>query len=434
MAVPTMILAFAALCSQAAATHVYVMLPLDLVKNDGNLKDEGRLAYELDKLKEANVAGIATDVWWGVTERTPKTYDFGAWKKLISMLKQRNLKAQFMASFHQCGGNVGDTCDIPIPSFVTSAGDVWYKDKNGHEDKEYISLFADNVTIGDRTPIQMYKDWLDAFASTFQEDLGQTIVDVQVGTGPAGELRYPSYQLSHWTFCGVGAFQAFDKNARASFAAAAQSAGKGKWNSPPTDAGDYNSKPGDARFFTDGYKSDYGKFFLDWYFGSLKAHGAAVMDAARAALGSEISITAKISGIHWWYKAPHHAAELTAGYYNNNGRNAYAEIADVFAARQVGFDFTCLEMRDSEQDSSCASGPEELVGQVQRAATRKGITFNGENALPRYDRTAFSKIESWKSTMHDFTYLRMCNDLLSGDNWNNFKNFVRSMHSGSFVV
>ena len=73
-----------------------------------------------------------------------------------------------MTSFHQCGGNVGDTCDIPLPAFVTSQGDIWYKDskmpllsvlhlppgwqdQHGHEDKEYISLFADNVTIEGRS-------------------------------------------------------------------------------------------------------------------------------------------------------------------------------------------------------------------------------------------------------------------------------------------
>ena len=37
-----------------------------------------------------------------------------------------------------------------------------------------------------------------------------TISSVEVGMGPAGELRYPSYQLSKWTFPGIGAFQCYD--------------------------------------------------------------------------------------------------------------------------------------------------------------------------------------------------------------------------------
>lgn len=41
-------------------------------------------------------------------------------------------------------------------------------------------------------------------------DLNQ---EIQVGMGPAGELRYPSYpeQNGTWRFPGIGAFQCFDK-------------------------------------------------------------------------------------------------------------------------------------------------------------------------------------------------------------------------------
>merc|ERR1719487_267833 len=115
------------------------------------------------------------------------------------------MKVKLLASFHQCGGNVGDACNIPIPGFARSESGVWYTDKDGNEDKEYISLFADNVTFpSGRTPIQMYSDWLKAFASTFADEIGKTISTVQIGMGPAGELRYPAYQLSRWKFCGVG--------------------------------------------------------------------------------------------------------------------------------------------------------------------------------------------------------------------------------------
>lgn len=39
------------------------------------------------------------------------------------------------------------------------------------------------------------------------------IKEIQVGMGPAGELRYPSYpeQNGTWRFPGIGAFQCFDK-------------------------------------------------------------------------------------------------------------------------------------------------------------------------------------------------------------------------------
>lgn len=40
-----------------------------------------------------------------------------------------------------------------------------------------------------------------------------SIQEIQVGMGPAGELRYPSYpeQNGTWKFPGIGAFQCYDK-------------------------------------------------------------------------------------------------------------------------------------------------------------------------------------------------------------------------------
>ena len=39
------------------------------------------------------------------------------------------------------------------------------------------------------------------------------IQEIQVGMGPVGELRYPSYPESNgtWKFLGIGAFQCYDK-------------------------------------------------------------------------------------------------------------------------------------------------------------------------------------------------------------------------------
>lgn len=97
-------------------------------------------------------------------------------------------------------------------------------------------------------------------------------------------------------------------------------------------------------------------------------------------------------------------------------------------------DFTCLEMRDSEQSSSCASGPEELVNQVAGAASGAGVAFNGENALPRYDETAYNQILSYSNRLHAFTYLRLGDTLLNGNNFGTFKSFVNNMHSRSEAV
>ena len=65
------------------------------------------------------------------------------------MVAALGLKYQAVMSFHsvralnlassrhrgQCGGNVGDDCDIPLPSWVLSVGqsnpDIWYTDQQG---------------------------------------------------------------------------------------------------------------------------------------------------------------------------------------------------------------------------------------------------------------------------------------------------------------
>lgn len=92
--------------------------------------------------------------------------------------------------------------------------DLAYTDQWGRRNYEYISLGCDNIpAFKGRTPIQCYADFMRAFRDNFKHLLGDTIVEIQVGMGPAGELRYPSYPEKDgvWRFPGIGAFQCFDK-------------------------------------------------------------------------------------------------------------------------------------------------------------------------------------------------------------------------------
>ena len=113
------------------------------------------------------------------------------------------------------------------------------------------------------------------------------------------------------------------------------------YDSPPTDAGNYNSRPQDTNFFTSGYKTEYGDFFLTFYMDTLLKHSKSIILKARGIFTQQLSL--KISGIHWWYGTMHHAAELTAGYYNSNGHNAYLNFMEELG-QMVTYDFTCLEM------------------------------------------------------------------------------------------
>ena len=89
---------------------VYVMMPLDSVKMDNSVNRRKAMNASLQALKSAGVEGIMMDVWWGLVERdNPGEYNWGGYMELLEMAKKYGLKVQAVMSFHQCGGNVGDS-------------------------------------------------------------------------------------------------------------------------------------------------------------------------------------------------------------------------------------------------------------------------------------------------------------------------------------
>jgi len=419
------------------------MLPLTIVdpNNPGQLADPNTLRAWLVKLKDAGVHGVMADFWWGVVEKTgPQQYNWAAYIQLVQMCVQIGLKVNVVASFHRCGGNVGDDCNIPLPSWVLETSSVYYKDQNGAETREYISLGADNLSLfRGRTPVNMYRDYLTSFRQTFAQYLQAGIIEeIEVGAGPTGELRYPAYQLDKWTFPGVGAFQAYDQHMLGMLKEAAANVSRPDWGVPPSNAGSYNSRPEDTAFFSNSqpnnWQSDYGEFFLGWYSSVLIAHGRRLLDVADAVFsGYPTTFSVKVSGIHWLYNTDSHGAELTCGYYNSALRDGYAEIAALLLPYNASFDFTCLEMRASEQPANARSNPEALVAQTRKASEVKGVRYRGENALQRYDRTAYNQIIAQSrlsngNPIDGFTYLRLTSDLVNNANYyNDFKWFISQM-------
>ncbi|RLN41353.1 beta-amylase 3, chloroplastic [Panicum miliaceum] len=423
---------------------VYVMLPLDTVGPGGQLSRQRAVAASLMALRGAGVEGVMVDVWWGVVEREgPGRYDWEAYAELVRMVERAGLRLQAVMSFHQCGGNVGDTCNIPLPPWVleemSSNPDIVYTDRSGRRNPEYISLGCDTLPVlKGRTPIQVYTDYMRSFRERFRDYLGNVIAEIQVGMGPCGELRYPSYPEANgtWRFPGIGEFQCYDKYMRASLEAAAVAAGHEVWGrGGPHDAGEYKQMPEETGFFRhDGtWSTEYGQFFLEWYSGMLLEHGDRVLAAAEAVFGGTgATLSAKVAGIHWHYGTRSHAAELTAGYYNTRHRDGYAPIARMLAKRGAVLNFTCMEMKDEQQPQHASCSPEQLVRQVKAAASAAGVELAGENALERYDEAAFSQVVSTASGagMAAFTYLRMNKTLFDGDNWRQFVSFVRAMADG----
>ncbi|KAL9297609.1 hypothetical protein ACSQ67_023505 [Phaseolus vulgaris] len=430
---------------------VYVMLPLGVVTVDNVFGDPNGLKEQLLKLRATEIDGVMVDVWWGIVElKGPKQYDWSAYRSLFKLVQECGLKLQAIMSFHQCGGNVGDVVNIPIPKWVLDIGesdpDIFYTNRSGTRNKEYLSVGVDDEPIfHGRTAIEIYSDYMKSFRENMSDFLESgLIVDIEVGLGPAGELRYPSYpQNQGWEFPGIGEFQCYDKYLKADYKEAVVSAGHPEWELPD-DAGQYNDVPESSGFFKSNgtYVTEKGKFFLTWYSNKLLNHGDQILDEAnKAFLGSKVKLAIKVSGIHWWYKVENHAAELTAGYYNLNDRDGYRPIARMLSRHHAILNFTCLEMRDSEQSSDAKSGPAELVQQVLSGGWTEDILVAGENALPRYDSTAYNQIilnarpqgvnknGPPKAKMFGVTYLRLSDDLLQQSNYDTFKKFVLKMHA-----
>ncbi|MED6157835.1 Beta-amylase 3, chloroplastic [Stylosanthes scabra] len=423
---------------------VFVMLPLETVTMGGKLNKPRAMKASLMALKSAGVEGVMVDAWWGLVEKDePLKYHWDPYVELVEMVHKHGLKLQVVMSFHQCGGNVGDSCSIPLPPWVLEEirknPDAVYTDRSGRRNPEYISLGCDSIPVlRGRTPLQVYSDYMRSFHDKFRDYLGSVIIEIQVGLGPCGELRYPSYPESNgtWSFPGIGEFQCYDKYMRASLEASAEAIGKKEWGKGgPHDSGNYKQYPEETEFFRrEGtWNSEYGEFFLNWYSSKLLQHGEIILVSAKGIFqGSGVKLSAKVAGIHWHYNTRSHAPELTAGYYNTRFRDGYVPIARMLAKHGVVFNFTCMEMKDTEQPEHGNCSPEGLVRQVKAAALKAGAELAGENALERYDESAYGQVLSTSRShgLASFTYLRMNKRLFEGENWRRFVEFVKSMSEG----
>jgi len=442
---------------------VFVMLPLDTL-----LDEPAMPAADLDAalvaLAGAHAAGVMLDVWWGVCEPDPGTYDFSRVAALAARCGELGLAVQATMSFHQCGGNVGDSVTVPLPRWALAAAaaeGLLYTDAGGWANPECLSLSADHVAFlpsaggGEpRTAVAAYAAFVRAFVDALAGPIAAGVVtELQVGLGPCGELRYPSYPAAggRWAFPGIGEFVCHDPRMRASLAAAAAAGGHPKeWGTPPTDAGTYNDTPWVAPFFRrfGGWRTPRGRFFLTWYADALVRHGDDVLAAVRSVVPARgpLRLAVKVSGIHWWRSTASRAAEATCGYvslprdgplglFGAGAVDAYARLAALFARHDAVFDFTCLEMWTWKQPLWAARcEPERLVRDAVDAAAAAGVAFAGENALERYDEEAYRQVEKAfrrvpRRRRYGFTYLRMGATLMEEPHWAQFCAFVSRMRA-----
>ncbi|GAA0165279.1 hypothetical protein LIER_39948 [Lithospermum erythrorhizon] len=350
-------------------------------------------------------------------------------------------------SFHECGGNVGDDVCIPLPDWVAEIGrsnpDIFFTDRVGRRNQECLSWGIDKERVlRGRTAIEVYFDYMRSFRVEFDEFVEAGIISmVEVGLGPCGELRYPSYPVKHgWRHPGIGEFQCYDQYMFKSIRVASETRGHKFWACGPENAGSYNSRPHETQFFCEGgdYDGYYGRFFLGWYSQVLVDHGDRVLSLAKLAFEGTC-ISAKLPSIYWWYKTASHAAELTAGFYNPSNRDGYASLAAMLKKHGAMLDLSCAQIRMLDQHvdlSEALADPEGLAWQMQNAAWDVCIPVASENAVPCYDREGYNYLldKAKPSTDPDgrhfstFTYNRLSPLLLETRHLMEFERFVKRLH------
>lgn len=411
-------------CAGLLAT-ANVMAPLDLDAGPPGAWDSFKT--QLKTAKSMGVNAVSVDVWWGRVERAgDNRFDWDYYDRVVAAIEEAGLHWVPILSFHQCGGNVGDSCDIPIPAWiwdhfkdqgVTKAA-LQYRSERDNASSEVISVWQDRLVI------PQYREFMKAFESHFAAKAVMTD-EVNLSMGPAGELRYSSYNAHDGGACGFptrGCFQAYSGPARDDFRAwvlnkyrdlaGVNAAWKDTLGDNPLTAAaqigppdDQNPSQGRAGGFmsrNDAVRTRYGRDFIDWYNHSLVEHGRRMLDAAIATFadgafaGTPLGL--KMAGVHWQMMdgAEHpRGAEMAAGLIQTRLGNlkdeAYAYgyenvlnlIASYRGRAKVDFHFTCLEKDDMEWDGSshAFSLAKTLVFWVARGAANKGVVIKGENAL-----------------------------------------------------
>ncbi|MGE0526923.1 MAG: family 14 glycosylhydrolase [Bdellovibrionales bacterium] len=304
---------------------------------------------KLDQIKQQGYRSIPVDVWWGVVQKDRlKDFEWDHYDHAIKLILSRGFKLEFYLSTHSCGGNVGDTVDIPLPLEIrellptlAKGKDARYRSEGGNISNEVVSHWAVPYIL------PYYINFWKAFKERYAHLAPETTLIVP-SLGSAGELTDPTYHSHDRNLISIregkfiaryphrGALQASSPLAREHFYKWLEK----KWGSLEgvnrAWHTNYNSFQ-DIDFFTDTNKfsrfldsnGGYGEFspagqdLFGWNHLSLMDSGLLVMDAFVDVFGGEdsafknVPIGHKTPGIHW--SASRRLAMLMAGQLSTSG-------------------------------------------------------------------------------------------------------------------
>jgi len=478
--------------SNHVSTEVQVMAPLLLFDPRENLPTEKEneildsFSQQLLKLKELGVTGVSVDVWWGLVQRQGRSqFDWSYYDKIFKRIKNAGLKIIPILSFHKCGTNVGDgETYISLPDWVqnllptlANGMDARYKSELGNWSTEVISAFATVVPRqrGRLHVLDLYEEFMAGFRDRYLS-LSNSISEIIVGVGPAGELTYPSYHKQDETlmwdeasrsFVNIsiaaypkrGALQANSPLARTQFKNwlekkyhSIEALNRGLQTS-------YSSFESVNTFFDNERFENYinhhplnsplARDFFEFYNGVLIQHGLEVASSMATILeGTPLAdkiLALKTPGVHWSFH--NRLALSTAGQYvpGHEEDFGYARTFQKLFSGLVGRHpkthwksiFTCADQANCRRHDVEGSGESErlengapthgafdLVRAVGRVLSRLGIRGGIENSLshllwyPQAARRMYSHLESVPA-YQSITLLRM-NDVLASDVARNF--------------
>jgi len=463
---------------------IAAMAPLQ-INNDVEM---AKFVKDIQAAKANGVGSISVDVWWGLAEKSGEgKFDWNYYEKVFKTIKENGLKITPILSMHKCGGNIGDTVNIPLPDWswdylseklgINSTAkdsalaksikqkmktELQYKNEHGDYVSDAIPIWYDEVMM------PKYRQFIDGFKEHFisnpdsNVNIKDCIQEINVSCGPAGELRYPTYgSMKGGEFPNRGALVGYDMGGKASFKNyMANKYGNNiarlnyEWGTklksfnqilPP-----HNNTQGKGR--ATGFieaknyvNTQYGKDYTEWYHNTLLKHGENLLiNAHESFKDTDIPIGFKFPGVHWQMANENtpRIAEITTGIIDTNitKENDYGykslfdmikSVKDKYKNSDTITHFTCLELDNDlggvyngRKNNSCAKN---LVEWIVDVAKSRGLTIKGENAdaghLLNENRWNTLKNNIWRG-FDGITFLRVGN-LNNNENFKNFMNWIK---------
>lgn len=345
--------------------------------------------------KSIGIRAVTIDVWWGVAEKEgDQRFEWGYYDRIFEMIDQNNLRIIPIMSFHQCGGNVNDDCNIPIPSWLWThfeghnPQDLMYRSEQGNYSREYLSLWANHLAV------PQYIEFMEAFEKKYSH-MADKFDELNISMGPAGEIRLPSYNQhdTDTNYPTRGAWQVYGKAATVDFQQFLASKYRNVERLNYLWLTDYNSFKEVEVPMPESCNHFQCDDAIDWFHSALMQHGEQILTAGDKAFSGafkNIPLGFKIPGIHWLMAKKgkwHRAAEIATGLLPANVENdfGYSDVIQLAKLplqnnRKILLHFTTLEMSNNPNPPAYSLA-NTLVSEFTKEANRLGVEVKGENSL-----------------------------------------------------